>query len=128
MREWLWNGGPIDYSRPWHKVEWDNGIYCENCEEEITNWEQDLYGGLCSDCYINSALFEKTINMENAMKCDNTEVEIPDFFAFVYTESEIKDILLEEFSKFPAEKRDEYIRGYALEDISDWAERTKKNG
>ena len=106
--------------------EYEPEYVCEECETEITLYDRNRFCGLCEDCYKESEEFARSLTMENVMGDGScSDCKIPNFLAFVFSEEEMRDILLEKFSALPDYRRDELMREYAEEDIYFWADYMK---
>lgn len=106
--------------------EYEPEYVCEECEAEITLYDRNRFCGLCEDCYKESEEFARSLTMENVMGDGSySDCKIPNFLAFVFSEEEMRDILLEKFSALPDYRRDELMREYAEEDIYFWADYMK---
>jgi len=114
----------IDYlTEDFDPSEYDESdmILCPECGEEMDELDRQYYG-MHENCYVESMDFEKSLTVENALKCESDTVELPNFLTFIYDPEQIKDILLAHFMEL--DNKDELIKDYALEDVSEWAERT----
>jgi hypothetical protein len=108
----------------------DFGFYhCDWCNEDLTEYEHKKHEGKCLDCWMDYIKFDDTLTVENATETGKErteEIEINNFWAFVYDADEIETLCAADFAKMPVEKQKEKILSYACDgyvcDPDEWIE------
>lgn len=105
--------------------EWEYVEECCRCGEYFL-YDDDIYG--TSGSMICRKCIDKEMTVENVIDYGNErtdEISLNGLFIYVYSDTEINEILKREFMKLPEEKRNQYIKDYVecdLHDFADWVE------
>lgn len=88
--------------------EYKEATKCPICHEYFL--EDEI--GCCTEC------FEKNLTKENCLKAGENLYEVNDFLAFVFSQTEIEELLEREFDKLEDSFKKHFIREYATQNSS----------
>ena len=111
-------------------------LVCDSCGDPINDF---IYystpdGDFCEECFFeNNEDYTATLTLDNVLKLGDESPEVLNvnqFLSSVYSEEEIRDILISDFEKMPESKKREYIQAYAEEEEgpADWVRRMAEYG
>lgn len=108
-------------------------VFCDKCDAylgfdddcEMHSMKVDgKWLDLCDKCYAEANGYDESLTVENAIKFGGDfKYSLNMFFLKIYTDSEINQILENDFRKLPKEVQTECIDEFASEDIREWAEK-----